>query len=73
LRKPLISLGRALLLGSIISLTLSDKQKKKGKILFSKKQRERKICEEKELNKYLSFVNRRSITEDEERQLRAIN
>jgi hypothetical protein len=32
-----------------------------------------KICEEKELNKHLSFVNRTRITEDKERQAKAIN
>jgi hypothetical protein len=35
--------------------------------------KDREICEEKELNKHLSFVNERHITEDKERQLKAIN
>jgi hypothetical protein len=62
-----------LLLGSFQNLTLSEEQKVKSKYCFEKKQIEKKIFEEKELDKHLSFVNRRRITEEKERQLKAIN
>jgi hypothetical protein len=62
-----------LLIGFFKNLALYDGQKEKGKISFRKNEREIKICEEKELNKYHSFANRRLITEDKERQLKAIN
>jgi hypothetical protein len=62
-----------LLLGSFNSLKHSDEKKERQNFALNKKQGERKICEEKELNKYLSFANRRCITEDKERQLKAIN
>jgi hypothetical protein len=39
--------------------------------MLLKKQRERKNCEKEDINMHLSFVNRRRINEDKERQLKA--
>jgi hypothetical protein len=72
LRKPLISIEEVYCsTPSKISHFLTNK-KRKAKFCFKKKQGERKICEEKELNKHLSFANRRRIIEDKKRQFKMI-
>jgi hypothetical protein len=55
--------------GLLQSLTHSNDQKSKGKILLSKsKERgEIKICKEKELKKHLSIAKKRRITGDKQK------
>jgi hypothetical protein len=61
--------------GLLESLTDSEDLKRKGKTLLSKsKERgEVKICKEKELKKHFSIANKRCITGEKEKQLKAKN
>jgi hypothetical protein len=47
-------------------------KKRKAKFCFQKANR-REICKEKELRKHLSIANKRRITGDKEKQLKAKN
>jgi hypothetical protein len=59
---------------SIASNILTKKKERYNFVLKKSKERgQRKISQEKKLNKHLSFANRRCITEDKERQHKMIN